>query len=114
MTSSLFWLRKVNNPHDFVNILVTIPDISGLGNQAKSMTEAMPFQTLGSELWELRRAGLYRSVGDRGIYDPRLIDKSMIESKNPRAKIPLKASVRGLSLTKPTTRYLIGTIQPQH
>ena len=95
--------EKVNNPHDFVNILVTIPDISGLGNQAKSMAESlMPFQTLGSELWELRRAGLYRSVGDRGIYDPRLIDKSMIESKNPRAKIPLKASVRG---AKPNEAY---------
>ena len=95
--------EKINNPHNFVNILVTIPDISGLGLQAKSTAESLiPFQTLGSEMWELRRAGLYRSVGDRGIYDPRLIDKSTIESKNPRAKIPLKASVRG---AKPQDAY---------
>ena len=95
--------EKLANPHDYVNILVTIPDISGLGDQAKSMAESLiPFQTLGSELWELRRAGLYRSIGDRGIYDPRLIDKSAIESKNPRAKIPLKQSVRG---AKPNDAY---------
>lgn len=95
--------EKVSNPHNYLNILITVPDISGLGVQAKSLAEnLMPYQTLTSELWEIRRAVLYRSVGDRGIYDPKLINKSDIESKNPRAKIPIKAGVRG---AKPNEAY---------
>lgn len=87
----IIYAEREVNAHDLLNVIIAVPIVEGLESQTKSVGEILiPFQTLSSELWQIRRASLYRSVDDRGIYDPRLVAKSDVENKNPRKKIPLK------------------------
>ena len=87
----IIYANKIESAHDLLNIVIGVPQLEGLGDQSKAISEVLiPYQELSSELWQIRRASLYRAVDDRGIYDPSLVSKVDIESKNPRKKIPLK------------------------
>lgn len=100
----IVYAERETNAHDLLNVVVAVPQVEGLDGQSKSVAEILiPYQQLSSELWQIRRASLYRAVDDRGVYDPTLIAKSDIESKNPRAKIPLKKSAN--RDTKPSDAY---------
>ena len=100
----IIYAERETNAHDLLNVVVAVPQVEGLDVQSKSVAEILiPYQTLSSELWQIRRASLYRAVDDRGIYDPTLINKTDIESKNPRGKIPLKKSAN--RDTKPSDAY---------
>ena len=100
----IIYAERETNAHDLLNVVVAVPQVDGLDGQSKSIAEILiPYQTLSSELWQIRRASLYRAVDDRGIYDPTLVEKTDIESKNPRGKIPLKKSAN--RDTKPSDAY---------
>lgn len=87
----IIYAEREVNAHELLNILIAVPQVEGLESQTKSLAEVLiPYQSLSSELWQIRRASLYRAVDDRGIYDPKLVSKADMESKNPRKKVPLK------------------------
>lgn len=90
------WAERQNNFHNKIPILFGQPLDDGLAFQTKSFaSNVMDYQDLGSAMWNGFIADKRKLIGDRMFYDPSRIRKQDIESTNPAAKIPVRASAFG-------------------
>lgn len=88
---TLVYAERQTNAHDRLPILFAQPNEDGLGFQSKSLANnSAPFQEVASALMNSAIAARRRSVSDRGIYNPSLIDTKHINNDSATAKIPLK------------------------
>jgi hypothetical protein len=97
----LIYAERQTNAHNMLPILFMQPNEDGLGYQTKSLAKNVePIQDISSALMNSVIAARRRAVSDRGIYDPSRIDHKHINSANPSAKIPVKASAYGKPLNE--------------
>lgn len=88
--SQIVMWKEVTDAHDMFGFVIGQPMDDGLGLQTQSLTERLaPIQQLVTQLHISRVADLVRSIADRGIYDPLLLDPKQINNPNPAAKIPI-------------------------
>lgn len=82
---------RVISAYDYLPILFGQPLEDGLGYQTQSTAEgAIPFQAAATTLYNIRFAAARRSVSDRALYNPDLINPSDINSKAAAPKIPVR------------------------
>lgn len=92
----IVYCERQTNAHNFIPIVFGQPFNDGLGLQSKGLGEKLiPLQDVASASWNARLAVQRRKVSDRGIYDPSRIRPDDVNSDNPSAKIPVKASAYG-------------------
>lgn len=83
--------KRIISAYDILPILVGQPFEDGFAEQTKSTGEMqIPWQDAISKLINIRFHSARRAVADRGIYDPKMIDQSDVNSPHPAAKIPIK------------------------
>lgn len=92
----IVYAEKMTNAHNSLPILLGQPIEDGLNYQTKSLASRLiPIQDTASALWNAKLAARRRSVADRGLFDPLRIREADINSDNPSAKIPVRASAYG-------------------
>lgn len=97
----LFEFVRMTNLHDLFPVLLSQPYDDGLELQTTSMAEnLMDLQDTTSALWNATLFSKRRAVADRGIYNPKYIDKKDIDTTNPAAKIPLRAAAYDLDISR--------------
>jgi hypothetical protein len=95
----LLYAERQTNAHGFIPILFAQPLEDGLGMQTKSLAQnVQPIQEVSSAIMAANSAALRRSISDRGLYDPSRVTEANINSDNPSAKIPVRASAYGKPL----------------
>lgn len=88
--------ERLTNIHSFLPIFFGQPIEDGLDYQTKSFAQNVEdMQEIASALWNGAIASKRRLVGDRVLFDPSRIKEADINSRNPAAKIPVKASAYG-------------------
>lgn len=93
------YAERQTNAHNMLPILFMQPNEDGLTYQTKSLAKNVePLQDLSSSLMNSVIAARRRAISDRGLYDPSRVDAKHINSINPSAKIPVKASAYGKPL----------------
>lgn len=92
---------RMTNLHDLFPVLLAQPYDDGLELQTSSMAEnLMDLQDTTSALWNATLFSKRRAVADRGIYNPKFIDKKDIDTNNPAAKIPLRAAAYDMDISR--------------
>jgi len=87
----LICAKRLISAYDLLPIFVGQPFEDGFAEQTQSAAEMqMDYQDGISKLINIRFASARRAVVDRGIYDPKMIESSDVNSANPAAKIPIK------------------------
>lgn len=87
----LIYAERLTNAHNYLPIIFGSPTEDGLAYQTLSYAEnLLEVQDISTALYGARIAAARRSVSDRGIYDPRMINPADINSSNPSAKIPVR------------------------
>lgn len=91
--NTLVYFERLTNAHNMLPIVLGQPLEDGLGYQTKSFaTNVKPYQDIATALWAAKMQAERRRVMDRIFYDPNRIRVSDINSTNPIARIPVKAS----------------------
>lgn len=91
--NTLIYFERLTNAHNMLPIVLGQPLEDGLGYQTKSFaTNVKPYQDIATALWAAKMQAERRRVMDRIFYDPNRIRVSDINSANPIARIPVKAS----------------------
>ena len=91
--SILVQAKRIISAYDYLPMIFGQPLEDGLGYQTQSVAEgAIPFQTAATTLFNIRFNAARRSVSDRALYDPALINKLDINAPVPAAKIPVKSN----------------------
>lgn len=86
----ILYAEHLTNAHDFLPMIFSQADDDGLGYETKGFCETLiGFQSLGSSLQNARIASLRRSIGDRALYNARMINPADMNSSNPAHKIPV-------------------------
>lgn len=94
--SVLIYAEKLTNAHQYIPVLMGQPLEDGLMYQTKSLAENVSTtQDVTSALSNSNMAARRRAVSDRAIYDPSRVSEAHINSPNPSAKIPVRASAYG-------------------
>ena len=98
--SVLLVATLLNNAHNMLPVLGLQPSEDGLGYQSKSLLENVePMQTVSSSLMNSVLASRRKSIYDRGIYDPTMIDSEYMDGDEAYlTNIPLKPSAYGRSV----------------
>lgn len=92
---------QLTNKHNYLPIVFCQLLDEGIGYQAKSFSHNLEeLQDVATALITTEIKSNRRMLTDRGIYDPFLINKKDINSPNPTAKIPMRTSAIGRSLTE--------------
>lgn len=92
--------ERLTNAHNHIPIYFGQPLEDGLDYQTKSFASNLEdMQDIGSALWNGYLASKRRLVGDRVIYDPLRIREKDINSDNPAAKIPVRPSAYGKTVS---------------
>lgn len=87
----VLFVEELAVAHDYMPAYIMQPYEDGLGYQTQSMIDnAAPFQDMGSALWNSTLESKRRSVFDRLVYNPRMIDKRDIDPTSSVARIPLR------------------------
>lgn len=87
----LICAKRIISAYDTLPILVGQPFEDGFSEQTQSTAEMqIPYQDAVSKLINIRFHSARRAVADRGIYDPKMIDPTDVNSPHPAAKIPIK------------------------
>ncbi len=87
----LICAKRIISAYDTLPVLVGQPFEDGFAEQTQSTAEMqVPYQDAVSKLINIRFHSARRAVADRGVYDPKMIDPSDINSPHPAAKIPIK------------------------
>lgn len=69
--STVIYVEEMNTGHDFLPVFVMQPYEDGLDYQTQSMLDnALPFQDIGSALWNTSLESKRRLVFDRLVYNP--------------------------------------------
>lgn len=88
--------RRVISAQDRLPVFFGQPKEDGLGIQTQSVAEGViEFQEAAKTLYNIRFSAARRSVSDRALYDPNIIDPKDINSKAPAPKIPVKINALG-------------------
>ena len=102
----IIYAEKQTNAHNWLPIFVGAPLEDGLEYQTKSLAEnAVPFQTVASTYMSSIIASRRRSINDRLLYNPSLVSSAHINSANPSAKIPVRPSAFGKSLSEAVYQF---------
>ena len=97
----LIWAERQTNAHNMLPIIFGQGAVDGLGFQTKSLaSNEIPFQQLGSALWNSAMAAQRRNISDRMIYNPLYIAENQINNPNPAAKIPIRPAAYGKPLSE--------------
>ena len=97
--SVIIYAERQTNAHGYLPIMICQPQEDGLQYQTKSLANNVkPIQEVSSTLMNSVIAARRRAISDRGLYDPSRVNKSDINSANPSAKIPVRASAYGKPL----------------
>jgi len=89
------------NAHAYIPILIGQPLEDGLDYQTKSLADnGLPFQELSTAYMASIIASRRRAISDRTLYDPSRITSSAINSANPSAKIPVRPSAYGKTISE--------------
>lgn len=92
----LIYVERQTNAHNYLPMLFGQAIEDGLGYQTKSFLDtAVPFQSMGSALWNAAIAAKRRQVFDRIYYDPSRIRKEDIDKVTEVARVPVKQSAYG-------------------
>lgn len=87
----LIHAQRIISAYDLLPILIGQPLEDGFAEQTQSVGEMqIPMQEAVSTLYNIRFNAARRAVSDRGIYDPKILDSSDVNSAAPAAKIPIK------------------------
>ena len=98
--------EKQSNNHNMLPVVMAQPNEDGLGLQTKSYaTNVIDYQSLASAMWNGFIASKRRLIGDRALYDPSRINKADINSQNPAAKIPVRASAYGKPVSEAVYQF---------
>lgn len=85
--------------HQYLPIVFGQPNETNLGAQKLSLVEELAdIEKFASNLWNTEMISNNRTIGDRLIYDPSLIDEKHMNSAHPLSKIPVKAKAFGSPL----------------
>ena len=91
---TVLYAEKQTNIHNNLPTILSQIDEQGIKQQVKSKAEKLiPYQNLSTKYYDLRVAGLVRSISDRLLYDKTRIRKEDIDSDNPKAKIAVKPDI---------------------
>lgn len=89
--STVIFVEEVNTAIPGLPCLIAQPYEDGLGYQTQSLLDnALPFQDMSSALWNFSLEGARRSVFDRLLYNPSLVNKSDIDPVAAVSRIPLR------------------------
>lgn len=100
-SSKIISAKQLTNKHNYLPIVFCQLLDEGIGYQAKSFNHNLEeLQEVATMLITTEIKSNRRMLTDRGIYDPFLLNKKDINSPNPSAKIPLRTSAIGRSLTE--------------
>jgi len=95
----LAYAERQTDAHNNLPMVFGQPLEDGLNYQTKSFaSNGIAFQDMASALWASKLASERRSVGDRVLYNPLLINEKDINSANPSAKIPVRPAAYGRNL----------------
>lgn len=98
--------ERLTNIHNFLPIFFGQPINDGLDYQTKSFAQNVEdMQEIASALWNGIIASKRRLVGDRVLYDPSRVSEKAINSTNPAAKIPVRASAMGKPLAEAVYQF---------
>ena len=93
--------ERQTNAHNRLPILLSQPLEDGLGYQTKSLaTNSAPFQEVASALMNSAIQARRRAIGDRGIYNPSMINAKDIANDSATAKIPLRPAAYGQDISR--------------
>jgi hypothetical protein len=88
--------ERMSNIHNFIPILFSQPIEDGLDYQTKSFAaNVVDMQYVASAMWNSLLASKRRQITDRVLYDPSRVREKDINSTNPSAKIPVRATAYG-------------------
>lgn len=97
--SHIVHMKKVISAFDMFPILLGQYTEDGFRQQTKSVAEQqLAIQDATSELVNIRLNSARRSISDRAIYNPSLIDPQDVNSRTPAPKIPVKQNLKGVDL----------------
>lgn len=97
----VIYAERQTNAHNLIPILFCQPNEDGLNYQTKSLADnALPIQSIATALSNSNIAARRRAVSDRVLFDPSRIDAKHINSEAPAAKIPVKPSAYGKSISE--------------
>jgi hypothetical protein len=101
------YAARVYSIYNTLPIYFSQPREDGMELQTVSVAEgAIDFQETASKLFGIRLNSARRSVMDRAIYDPSMINPSHLDSPMPAPKIPLRDNVNTLSGKKMADAYM--------
>lgn len=92
----VLYAERQTNAHGYLPVLMGQPLEDGLQYQTKSLADNVsPIQDITSALSNSSIAARRRAISDRTLYDPSRVTEAHINSANPSAKIPVRASAYG-------------------
>jgi len=96
----IIYAERQTNAHNYLPILIGMPQEDGLDYQTKSLGEnSIPFQQVATTYMTSIIASRRRAISDRVLYDPSRITSAAINSPNPSAKIPIRPSAYGKNVS---------------
>jgi hypothetical protein len=97
----IVYFERQTNAHNYLPIIVCKPSGDGMGYQSKSFLEnAAPIQQISSSLMNSGLESQRRKVYDRIYYDPSRINKVDIDRASSVARIPVKNSAYGKTISE--------------
>lgn len=98
--------ERLSAAHDFIPILFGQPIEDGLEFQSKSFaSNVLPMQDVASSMINAYVASRRRSIADRALYDPMRVSERDINSIDPAAKIPVRASAYGKPVSEAVYQF---------
>lgn len=96
----LIYAERQTNAHNKIPVLTAQPNEDGLGYQSKTYAQNVtPLQSTASALMNSVIAARRRAISDRVLYDPSRVTEANINSDNPSAKIPVRPSAYGKTVS---------------
>jgi len=97
----IIYAELQTNAHNYIPVLIGCPLEDGLAYQTKSLADnGVPFQQLATAYMSSIIASRKRAISDRTLYDSSRITERQINNPNPSAKIPVRPSVYGKSISE--------------
>ncbi len=96
----IIYAEQQTNAHGYIPIMIGQPQEDGLSYQTKTFAEnGIGFQQLATSYMDSIIASRRKAISDKTLYDPSRITSANINSPNPSAKIPVRASAFGKKIS---------------
>lgn len=93
VNGKLFTAEKLQNAHNLFPLVLSTLNEGAVGYQEKSFAEnVIPFQEVSRGLMAAKMEATRRSLVDRAIYNPRLLDQRQVNNPSSPAKMPIRNS----------------------